>query len=119
MTSKASKATQHRMTVLADDAEQIKQRVEEAWRESEHAVASMWHQSAIAALHWVSSHRSRVAGFRQAVKDTPMEKALDVALKTLRAEARTPLVRTRKATRRSAARPAAVRRGAAKKRAAR
>ncbi len=123
MTSKNRTSTQHRMTALSADADQIKQRVEDAWRDGEHAVASMWHQSAIAALHWLASHRSRVAGFRQAVKNTPMEKALDVALKALRTEARTPTpgarkaTGTRKATRRSTARPA--RRAAAKKSVAR
>ncbi len=89
MTTPRSKTVRRPRRDWDTEAAKIKERLEGAWREGEYAVESMWHQSAIATLHWVAGHRSRVAGFRQAVKGTPIEKGLDAALKALRAEART------------------------------
>lgn len=90
MASKKATSSSRRKNNWNAEAEELKARLEQAWHEGEHKVESMWHQSAVAALHWVSSHHSRVAAFRKAVKNTPMEKALDAAIKALRGEARAP-----------------------------
>lgn len=97
MASKKATSSPRRKNNWNAEAEKLKARLEQAWHEGEHKVESMWHQSAVAALHWVSSHHSRVAAFRKAVKNTPMEKALDAAIKALRGEVRAPAAARTKA----------------------
>lgn len=93
MSTRSQQSTARRNAAWNAEVAQMKERMESAWREGEHVAESLWHQSAVAALHWVAGNRSRVSGFRQAVKGTPVEKALDVALKAVRAEARAPAPR--------------------------
>lgn len=94
MSTRSQQSTARRAAAWNAEVAQMKERMESAWREGEYVAESLWHQSAVAALHWVAGNRSRVSGFRQAVKGTPVEKALDLALKAVRSEARAPAPRT-------------------------
>lgn len=130
-TKKATKVTKSaakkRSARWEAEAANIKGRIETVWKDGEHAVESMWHQSAIAALDWISAHRTRVDALRKSVKGTPIEKALDAALKALRVEARAPVAAKKKTKRPAAAKSAAkkmkkaapVKRGPARKSTAR
>lgn len=93
MSTRSQQSTARRDAAWNAEVAQMKTRLENAWREGEYVAESLWHQSAVAALHWVAGNRSRVSGFRQAVKGTPVEQALDVALKAVRAEAHAPAPR--------------------------
>jgi hypothetical protein len=66
------------------------------------AVAELRHMTADSALHWVLSHKSRVAQFRRAVKGTRAQRPLDRLLALIREEATaTPKRRARPAPRRA------------------
>lgn len=71
------------------------------------AIAQMRHMTADSALFWVLSHRSRVAGFRRALKGTAVAKPFEQLLRAIRQEA-TALPRP--APRRKAARARRARR---------
>jgi hypothetical protein len=84
------------------------------------AVKELRHAAADSALHWILSHKGRVAQFRRAVKGTRAAKAVDTLLQQIREDAtrirsKGTGSRRRAATRRSAAR----RRAAARRRTAR
>ena len=51
------------------------------------AVTELRHMTADSALYWVLAHRSRVAGFRRAVKGTQAARPFDRLLKLIRTEA--------------------------------
>lgn len=51
------------------------------------AVAELRHMTADSALHWVLSHRRRVAEFRRSVKGTRAARPLEQLLKLIREEA--------------------------------
>ena len=66
------------------------------------AVTELRHMTADSALHWVLSHRRRVAEFRRAVQGTRAARPFDKLLKLVREEATTlprPAPRKRKAIR--------------------
>lgn len=84
--------------------DKLRKKLESAWADSEHTLESLWHQSAVATLHWVGAHRSRVEAFRKSVKGTPVEKVVNSALKAVRAEARTRTSKAKPKTRRSVTR---------------
>ncbi len=65
----------------------LKEKLEEAWKQGEHAAESAWHQTAVASLKWISEHHGRVDSFKKSVKGTVMEKPVNNALKAIRAEA--------------------------------
>ena len=85
-------------------AEQVRKQLEATLSEGGHALESLWHQSAVAALHWVGSHRGRVSAFRKSVKGTPMERVVTAALKAVQAESSTRVRRPRSRTRKPASR---------------
>jgi hypothetical protein len=68
--------------------EQLRQQFELAWANSAHAIETAWHDGAVAALHWVSGHPSRMSTFRRSVKGTPAERVVSGALRAIRAEAK-------------------------------
>lgn len=68
--------------------DKLRKKLESAWSDSEHTLESLWHQSAVATLHWVGAHRSRVEAFRKSVKGTPVERVVNAALKAVRTEGR-------------------------------
>jgi hypothetical protein len=66
------------------------------------AINELRHMTADSALYWVLAHKSRVAGFRRAVKGTRAARPFDKLLKLVREEATTlprPAPRKRKAIR--------------------
>lgn len=84
-------------------------RLAAARRHGRRALTEIRHLSADAALHWVLSHRTRVARFRRAVSGTRAAPVLDALLAAIHAEA-TALARPRPRRRRVARRPGRVRR---------
>lgn len=58
-----------------------------ARRHGQKAFAELRHMTADSALYWVLSHRSRVAGFRRAVKGTRAAKPFEQLLHVIRQEA--------------------------------
>ncbi len=109
MKSKGKSGATHRnKTDWHATTDKMRKKLESAWKKSEHSLESLWHQSAVATLHWVGANKARVQAFRNSVKNTPVEKAMNAALKAIRAEARAK-ARTSKARRRPAARKATSR----------
>jgi hypothetical protein len=56
------------------------------------ALTELRQMTADSALHWILSHRTRVAQFRRAIKGTSAAKAFDQLLQRIRTQA-TPLAR--------------------------
>ncbi len=66
----------------------LKKQLEKVLGKGEEAVDSLWHQTASAALHWISSHPDRVEAFQKSVRKTKLERPVQNALKTIRAGAK-------------------------------
>ena len=68
--------------------DRLKEKLEKAWEKGEHKSEALWHQTAVASLEWISSHKKLTDDFKKSVKGTVLEKPVNSALKAIRAEAR-------------------------------
>ncbi len=95
--------------------DQLKTKLEKAWEEGEHKSEALWHQTAVASLQWISSHKTLTDDFKKSVKGTVLEKPVNSALKAIRAEARAAKTEEKSAPAKKSGRSTARKTAAVKK----
>jgi hypothetical protein len=93
------------------DVQRIRKDLKDAGARGQHALKAVTHNAAVAAFQWVTEHEGRVTAFRKSIRGTPVEKAVNAALRKVKKQATAPVDGARRRRRKTAKKAAGRSRG--------